>query len=371
VDAGVTPQPRPDYDLDERAPWESEPVALSSWEPVDLAPVLRGERGTPAPSVLEREDGVRLLYPARLNLFAGETESMKTWAALVAARQELAAGRHVVFIDFEDTPESGVERLRALGASADEIAGHLTYLRPDGPFDELAQAVMADRIAQVGPVSLAIVDSITEGMFQAGLDPNRGPDVTAFYGGFPRWFSRTGAAVVLVDHVTKSAEGRGRWAIGSERKLSGLDGAAYAFDTVAPFGRERTGKVKITVSKDRCGHVRQREGAGRVIAVLELQSWPDGGVTSTLGVPEKVQEGTFRPTVLMGRLSEAIEHNPGLTSRALRSAVRGKNDAKDLALELLVNEGFVAVEAGPRGARLHHSRRPFGASDEEHDVDDF
>jgi hypothetical protein len=364
------PEPREGFVDDELAPWEQE-APLSSWEAVDLAPVLRGERVTPPPSVLEREDHVRLLYPARLNLFIGETESLKTWAALVAARQELSAGHHVVVVDYEDTPESGVERLRALGASAEEIAEHLTYIRPDGRFDELAQAIVADRIALLGPVSLAIVDSITEAMSQVGLDPSKGPDVAAFYSGFPRWFARTGAAVLLIDHVTKSAEGRGRWAIGSERKLSGLDGAAYAFDTLVPFGRERTGKVKITVSKDRCGHVRQHEGAGRVIAQLELKSWPDGGVTTTLSAPEMASEGSFRPTVLMEKLSQAIEQNPGLTSRALRSAVRGKNDAKDLALELLVNEDYVAVEPGPRGARLHHPLRPFGEPDEgaQNDVD--
>ena len=371
----MTPAAHLEVDANEAPPWE--PVedqlpSVSSWEPVDLGPVLRGERVTPAPSVLARVDGVRLLYPGRLNLCMGETESCKSFAVSLAAKQELDDGHHVIYVDFEDTPESAVERLRALGATADQVASLLTYVQPEGTFDDLARAVIEEAISRKGTPALAIIDGVTEAMSQVGLDPSNGPDVAAFYAGYPRWLARTGAAVALVDHVTKASEGRGRWAIGSERKVSGLTGAAYSFEVLQPFGRGKTGRVKITVSKDRCGHVRQHEGAGRAIAILELRSWPDGDITASLDVPDPVDAaGTFRPTYLMERLSKTIDETPGLTSRALRAAVRGKNDAKDLALELLVSENYVEVESGPRGARLHHSKRPFQVVRDEDDHADF
>ena len=66
----------------------------------------------------------------------------------------------------------------------------------------------------------------------------------------------------------------------SERKLSGLDGAAYALEVLRPFGRERTGQAKITLAKDRCGYVRQHEGPGKTVALFELESWPDGKVSA-------------------------------------------------------------------------------------------
>jgi hypothetical protein len=206
-----------------------------------------------------------------------------------------------------------------------------------------------------------VIDGVTEAMSDIGLDPMSGTDVAAYYAGSPRWLARTGAAVALIDHVTKSQEGRGRWAIGSERKLSGLDGAAYGFEMIRPFGRGKTGSVKITIAKDRCGHVRQHAGPRGVIAIAELQSWPDGGVTISFDPPETTDGGSFRPNYLMERLSTAITQSPGLTTRALRGAVQGKSDAKDLALELLVSEGYVTIEPGPRGARLHHPKRPFAA----------
>lgn len=335
-------------------------IEVTSWEPVDLGPILDGERVTPAPTAFRRRDGVALLYPGRLNLLMGETESCKTWALNVAIAQELEAENHVVLVDYEDTPEAQIERIRALGVKAASIAEKITYLQPTSVLDDLAREVLKEVFEARGWPTVVAIDGVTAAMSQVGLDPNKGPDVAAFYAGFPRRFARTGAAVVLTDHVTKDREGRGRWAIGSERKLSGLDGAAYGFEVLAGFGRERTGKVKITVAKDRCGHVRQHEGTGRMIAMLELQSWPDGGVSATVDLPdEPAGDGSFRPTYVMAQLAKVLLGNPGLTNRALRAAVKGRNDVKDLALELLVNDGFVEVRPGAKGARHHHLLRPY------------
>jgi len=344
---------------------------MLAWDLVDLGPVLRGERVTPVPSCFARDDAVLLLYPGRLNLFMGETESCKTWGALVAVVQELRAGHHVIYVDFEDSPEGVVERIMALGASEDDVSNRFSYIAPSGSFDEVAMEVVEDIIGRRGEPSLVVIDGVTEAMSMIGLDPSKGQDVATFYGGFPRWFARTGAAVILVDHVTKSTENRGRWAIGSERKLSGLDGAAFMFDTISPFGRERTGRVKITVAKDRCGHVRQHEGGARVIALMELRSWPDGGVTVSVETPDAATGGAFRPTFLMERISEVVEANPGLSKRAIRSAVRGKNEVKDLALELLIIEKYVKVELGPNRAQRHVSLLPFSATTEGMDDEDF
>jgi hypothetical protein len=361
----VSPQSHPDFDVDEVPPWEAEQImpapSVSRWEPIDLAAVLRGEQVTPAPSVFERSDGIRLLYPGRINALIGETESGKTWVAMAIVAQELNAGRHVIYADFEDGPESAVERLRSLGVGVEAIADHLTYLNPGGRFDELAQAVVAEAIELRGAPSLAIIDGVTEAMSDIGLDPMSGTDVALYYASSPRWLARTGAAVVLVDHVTKSHESRGRWAIGSERKLSGLDGAAYGLESLTPFGRGKTGLVKVTVAKDRCGHIRQHVGGAGVITMVELKSWPDDGVTASFDPPEAAMDGPFRPTHFMTKLSEAIVQNPGLTTKALHGAVTGKTETKTLALELLVSEGYVERRKGHRGSLLHHSLRAFGS----------
>ena len=337
-----------------------ERIGVSRWEPIDLGPVLRGEVVTSPPTVFERADGIRLLYPGRINAFIGETETCKTWMALAAVAQELQAEHHVIYVDFEDCAESAVERLRALGVTPDRIGRLFTYLNPGGRFDELAQAVVLEAIAAMGHPSLVVFDGVTEAMADLGLDPLSGTDVAIYYAGSPRWMANTGAATLVLDHVTKSTESRGRWAIGSERKLSGLDGAAYGFESLVTFGRGKTGLVKMTVAKDRSGHIRQHEAAGKVIAMAELKSWPDDGVTVHFGVPEVATDGNFRPTYLMAKLSETIIKTPGLSTRALNGAVTGKTEAKALAIEMLVVEAYVEVRPGPRNANLHYSLRPFG-----------
>jgi hypothetical protein len=67
---------------------------------------------------------------------------------------------------------------------------------------------------------------------------------------------------------------------------------------------------------------------------------------------------TFRPTAFMAKISAALERDPGLSKRAIRVAVGGKSETVDLALELLVSEGYVRVETDGRGGH-HHPVRPY------------
>lgn len=337
----------------------------SSWQPVDLGPILRGERVASSPGVLAREDGISLLYAERINMFMGETESGKTWAAMVALAQELKADHHAIYVDYEDEAETAVDRLLSLGVTVAQISERFTYIRPDGPFDDLGANHIEAAITQRGRPTLAVIDGVTEAMMLEGLDPTKGPSVASFYGSLPQWLARTGAAVLLIDHVVKNREGRGRWPIGSERKLSGLTGAAYAFDLIRRFARDATGEARITVAKDRCGHVRPHVGARGTVATMTLGPSPDGTVTARLAVPQPKTERSCRPTVLMEKLSCAIAKTPGITTSKLRAEVKGKNAAKDYALELLVAEGYVRVKVGPRGARQHHLRCPFDDSSSE------
>ena len=269
-----------------------------------------------------------------------------------------------MFIDFEDTAGTLVERLRLLGVRPEDINEGLTYLGPEGPFDDEAQIVMKGIMVDRGEPHLVIIDGVTEAMAQAGLQPNDGVGVAEFYAGFPRWLARSGAAVVLVDHVTKSTEGRGRFPIGSERKLSGIDGAAYLFTRTATFGRGRVGRVTITVSKDRHGHVRRHEGINGVIATMVLDATENHRVEASMRAPHLGDDPVARPVQLMEAMSQAIEEEPGINSRGVRNAVDGNNDMKDQALSLLVEGGFVAVDPGPNRAHLHRSLKPFRVADQ-------
>ena len=61
----------------------------------------------------------------------------------------------------------------------------------------------------------------------------------------------------------------------------------------------------------------------------------------------------------MKRVSDYVAASPGGSARAIRLAVKGKNDSIDLAVETLIREGYIRTEDGARGAAFHYLIRPF------------
>ncbi|MGH2545980.1 MAG: AAA family ATPase [Actinomycetota bacterium] len=244
----------------------------STWEPQDLGPVLRGEVTEEPPSILRWGDDLCLIYAGKLHWWQGEPESGKTWLALHASAELLGAGRTVVYMDLEDSPAGIVSRLRALGVTEEEIVARFRYLRPEERMDDRARTVLAGLLDELQP-ALVVVDGVTEMAQLHGLDPVGTRDVAELIA-ILRPFRRTGAAVVALDHVTKDRETRGRWALGSQHKLAGIDGAALLFRLREPFGRSREGVAALEVAKDRPGFLRGQAGAGKSLGQMHLV--PDG-----------------------------------------------------------------------------------------------
>lgn len=206
----------------------------------------------PAPTLLRRCDGAFLLYEGRENSLQGEPASGKTWVALIAAAEALAAGRTVVAVDLEDTARAARTRLRLLGATGEQLARFLhTDARDVDTGHELSLAELAPTVAAASP-DLVVVDSVSEAFSRWQLDEDKADDVNHFRDALVKPLTRNGITVVTLDHVAKSAEQRGRYARGSGAKLSGLDGAAYSV-TTSGFNRTTGGRIYLKVAKDRHG----------------------------------------------------------------------------------------------------------------------
>lgn len=334
----------------------------SSWEEIDLAAILAGEDLDPRPTLLARTDGVPLLYPGRVHSISGEPESGKTWFALAGTAEALCDDQHALILDFEDSPAGIVGRLRALRVPDRQILAGLHYVRPMDHLDDDGRVAL-DRILRHEPV-IAIVDGITEALGVFGLDLSSNTDVTTFAASLTRPLARSGAAVLLVDHLAKSRENSNRFAIGAQAKLAGLDGAAYTLDVDAPFGHGRTGRSHINVAKDRPGHVREHaDHSGRRIGTLEMTSNGDGSVTLSIIAPGTVNPTEWQPTILMEKLSRYLEASvDGMTKTEAVAGVVGKRAYKLQALDRLVEGDYVQLTNGPRGARLCLSMKPFRES---------
>lgn len=347
------------------------PPLARSWMPVDLADVLDGTWQPPTPTVGRRSDGVGLFYPGKKHTVSSESEAGKTWFALAACRDEILRENHVFYYDFEDDKGPVVARLMLLGVNAKQIGEFFHYVRPETPIFLAPHGVdVADTLDRYRP-TLAILDGVTEAMTLHELNPLDNADAAKFGRMVPRLLAESGAAAVSLDHVTKSAEGRGRYSIGAVHKLNGLDGAAYILDNRRPFGVGLQGVSTVRIAKDRPGQLRSKavpsgKGGLHWFADLIIDTTLTGMTEGVVTVAPSVDRGTERrPTVIMGRICDALADRPeGLAQRVLGTVVTGKTDTIREALDYLIADGYVT----PRTP--HKLIRPY-LPDEQFEDDDY
>lgn len=335
-----------------------EKIDTTSWQELPLLAALEGAGDDDEPTMLVRDDGACLLYPSRVHAFAGEPESGKTWLALYACAEQMEMHRHAVYVDFEDTLVGVVGRLLALGVGPDTILGHFHYIRPTEPLGPEGRHAVANLITRTQP-TIVVIDGLTEALTLHGyaLESNR--DVAAFLEVLPRFVVRQGPAVVIIDHVEKDKERRGRWAIGAQHKLAGVDGVSYGLEVVKPVVRDGDGLVRLVVAKDRPGHVR-RVAAERKIAA-EVATLSDKNLlTLTLNTPSGHRaESDWRPTALMERVSRWLEIHPGESGRMVEASVTGKGPSIREALKFLVADGHAVIEQGKNGGFKYRIAKPY------------
>lgn len=335
-------------------------VERTTWWPRKIDGILSGDEADdePPPAYLFRADGKALFYAGKVNGLIGESESGKTWVALLAVAQTLKAGHAVLYLDFEDTAAGIVGRLRALGVPPGLIASGLVYVGPDETLSPAAERDLAEVLHSHRP-ALVIVDGYNAAMTLLGLNLQDNTDVTAFSLRVLRPIKRTGACVVTIDHVTKSKDGRGAYAIGAQAKRADIDGCLIAVEVGQAFGRGSVGRLKLTVSKDRPGHVRAVSGGARNAGEAVLRSSPEAGdIVAVINGPDlrPIEERpAFRPTVLMQRVSEFLEALAEPVVRtAVKNGVKGNNEHVLDALDLLVKERYARLD----GTR-YLSTRPY------------
>jgi hypothetical protein len=324
---------------------------LTGWEPINLAPVWAGETTDQPPTILARTDGISLAYPGKVNTFQGESESMKTWAALCAAAEQLANGHPVIYIDFEDSPTSIVERLGLLTITP---TAPIIYLRPDSPFTLEARDQLATLLTELEP-TLVVLDGVTEAMTIEGLDLMSNADIARFMKSLPRWIARhpAGPAVILIDHVPKNPDQRGKGAIGGQHKRAGIDGVGLTFTVGSePLARGRDGRARITIDKDRPGHVRAHAASRGHIGDLVITHF--AGQLQWAIEPADDQPADTRQTLSETILAILEETEGPWSIRGLSTELRTRahshaNEAITNTLEMLAREGKVASAKGPNG----------------------
>jgi hypothetical protein len=343
----------------------SEEASTATWAPVELSEALWNQEA-PHATLLTRTDDVSLLYPGLIHSLHGESESGKSLIVQAEAARVLGAGGSVLYIDFESDAGSLLGRLQRLGVDPAAVK-RLHYVRPDVAPDSILERPSWERLLNT-KYTLVIIDGVTDALSMCGYTSNDNDHIARFIRQIPRKLAdRTGAAVVLVDHVTKDRGTRGRFAVGGQAKMAGLTGAAYLVEPVEPLAVGRRGVVVLRIGKDRpgtlrlvCGSYRNSDRTQEAARVIVDSRTEKTIVSIEPPSLNSLGSDTFRPTAIMETISRLLEASSSdLTRNNITNLVSSKKPVVVNALNLLVEEEFVAVTPGRNRSQLHSTIKAY------------
>ena len=333
----------------------------SSWYPKPLD--LEGAIEEPEPEFLSRNDGHRLFYRGKINALLGESESGKTWVALLAVKQSLEIAQKVIYLDFEDSGKGILARLRSLGVE-DRRFENFTYANPDQNLTLEERLDLVDALAEIQP-ELIIVDGVNAAMTLLNLELTSNRDATFFSQQLLKPLAASGACVITIDHVPKSKDNRGNYAIGAQAKRADINGAAIAVEVTLPFGKGMNGELNLKVTKDRPGAVREHSKEAKFAGTVQLKSTHEGKVTMVIESPQMTTGSRTRPTHLMEEVSKVLEASTmPLSKNAVEKAIKGKAEWVRIAIQNLIDEKFIGIENGSRNALNLKLLQPYREADD-------
>lgn len=318
---------------------------------VDLIGLIR--EGVPEPTYVpgcERwlRAGKRYLCPAP----AGAGKSI-CWLTIAVSVVE--AGGTVVVLDVENGADEYARRLEDIlsgrdPALADACQRRLRY--HEWPALSLSWTA-EDWAAAVAGADAVIFDSSRMALSAVGLAENDADDYGKFAASLIMPLSRTGTTTIILDNTGHENKDRARGTIAKED----LNEVVYRLVVHSAFDRDRAGQVRLIRGRTRFA------GLPREIRVDLGGGTYRAPVVAPDHLDEQGEPG-FRPTVLMERVSRAVETQPDMTTNDIRNEVKGDNNAKTTALRILVREGYIA-EAGTGQKRTHRSIKPYREDDDQ------
>lgn len=297
-DFGVAnPRPAPDWKKDDLTVLDMDQVKQDEQPSIDDAFYTREEYRDPKPPKPTQYGSfggkLPLFYAEGVHWLQGESESGKSWVALQVAVEHLQDGNRVAYLDYEDTKDNILCRLRDLGATEDEVT-QFAYLNEEHSLTMIIEA--APRF------SLLIVDGVTTALGHVKSTVTEPAErLTKWVNALPRKFKSS----IMVDHVTKAKDSRNGMAYGSQAKKAVVTGSSYEVTCDVKPSRGGEGLITLNNKKDKPGYL-PGEFRNRPLHITFNSDPKTGAVTMTerdpmaLGPDEVLtKQDAFR--ILIGR----------------------------------------------------------------------
>jgi hypothetical protein len=273
-----------------------------------------------------------MLYAGRINEVHGEPGTGKSNIAIALSNAVMKSGGTVLYIDPEDVPAGFTRRSLQLGADPEDLIHRCKYLNDSAA----SEILLAHHWAAKNRPQLVVIDGMAECMAAAGKNEDKAEDVLQFMQELVRPFAeKSGAAILISDHVTKSWEDRGLWSRGSGAKMGRYDGVSYALTLIDAYSPGQAGSVLLTVAKDRNGGIGVK---GKPVVEVHFMPAADNRTSVSFRVPDD-QTSSIKPLRTMAKIMELLDECKQATKADLRKL--GKSQAVDRAIELLEQEGRI------------------------------
>ena len=304
----------------------------------------------------------------------------------------MSAGERVLYLDFESRPAAVTQRMMELGTTREQ---YLTLFDYAGKVESGLHPGSIDRekfrYLLTREYALCIIDgySAAERLLIPGtadLDVKAGQ----FHELLPQQIAaRTGAAVIMVDHVTKSRTGRNGYQVGSFNKKGVLGGTLLLVEPeVKPrkttAAQPARGTVRGWLAKDRPGgvspHMPDEETRGchegtQNAGLFQFSARDDGTTQMHICAPlnsdqvaaEQARWVAEQARACRDRIMALLTDSPmapgisdaGLGTNEIRQHCEGfRGTHVSMQLAQLIADGLVEVSKGARGAKLHKAIRP-------------
>ena len=309
-----------------------------------VAPVTpRADGAAKLPALVERVDGATILYAGKLTSLYGEPGLGKSWAALMMAVDAMRDhDATVLWLDYEDSPRTLADRAVTIGALELLQGPGFKFLLPAIADDPPALRAAQDS-AGSQPQALVVIDAAES----AGC-PSDGSDVAPWFRRVIDPWLAVGCAVLLLDHVPKRREDRGRGGIGSQHKLAHVNGAAL-YLTGQPWTKTANGKVRIVNQKDRAGDlpVALNKTLTTLVGTWQVSPRGDRVFSYSWDMPDTDDDADDLVAPLLDALATA--GRDGIRgSRGLRDVVAADSRKLDSAVDHAMRSGLVEREKDGR-----------------------
>jgi hypothetical protein len=303
---------------------------LAGWlgGPDDIEAFLGGKVEEP-PALLPRNDGRCLLYAGRTNVIVGRRGGGKTWLAIHAAAEALAAGMTVLYYDMEDTAQAWRSRMKAIGCDIDLHVreGRAVWKKPpDIPVDGIDEIV-----EYAGRFDLVVFDVVNRLVTRLGGTPDSGNrEILWLYDNlFDPLAQSHGCCVLLLDHPNRKGQRQDADSLddlapgGGAMKMNNASGHVIAMVVRKPFTREDpNGEVRLHSLKDRNGHFEENACVG-VLRGDATEAIVSGiALALTIAPPsdddEIVSDQQRVERTILRELEEGPKPRSGLTPRITR-----------------------------------------------------